>query len=712
MKPVSPSRAERRKKTRIFQTNKVEVTLGQKIIPGLVLNYSEDGVCLRLQSPLIEGEMVKVMFVEERFPSLEGKVMWTHENEKLPDSGLKFEAGLEFVISHEKYLDYVYQLRSKLKKEGKRKTVRFEVMLSCEYAHRQKKIRGFVQNISRGGLFLETVEPFQINDSLSMQVEVPGSEGLVSLQGKIVYVVTEYDARYKGVTPGVGLEFEKLDLKARTQLDQFLTKLETFRIHRRNIKRPEPQSVGSLVQILVPEIFIYLNRQKFSGCLKLEKQNTVKKVYFKNGNPIYVDSNVQSEVLGRFLVKHGVMDEKVYVQTLKDYETQDLKHGEILIQKGILDASSLLEWITKHQAEKIMETFSWFEGSYEWTHESAATQAQVVFSLPTTALVYEGIAKWYSTELIETWMGVNEKTILRRVTDLNFDVPTQIFKVLQKLNRPKFLGEVALDLKMGMFDVLPICFASLLLKWVAVDSEWVGGQVYDDEAPSSESKPKAMLTESMKQRLQGNFFELLEIDPFVSQDAILEAYELQKEKLEAIFSSQDLSDELHQWLVTQRYNLDLAKDTLLDPHLKAIYMKQLINRRMNLNGEEQQQKTKSIDLERKMLVVFSKIKSGDMDQAQDILVSLIEAHKMEPSLKGYLGWVKYCRDKEKNKVEAFNLMEEAVVSGGAEAMLWFFYGKMSFEQNEMLKAKQCFEKVLQINPNINQAREYLEKISS
>jgi curved DNA-binding protein CbpA len=67
-----------------------------------------------------------------------------------------------------------------------------------------------VKDISIGGMFLNTAEPFEIMSNVEIRVEVPG-EGAVALAARVVHILSARKAADLSIQPGMGAQFEVRD---------------------------------------------------------------------------------------------------------------------------------------------------------------------------------------------------------------------------------------------------------------------------------------------------------------------------------------------------------------------------------------------------------------------------------------------------------------------------------------------------------------------
>ncbi|MFC1855270.1 PleD family two-component system response regulator, partial [Thermodesulfobacteriota bacterium] len=124
---------------------------------------------------------------------------------------------------------------------------------------------------------------------------------------------------------------------------------------------------GEFNVIPVCKLFATLYNQKRSGVLMLTDKSVEKKIMLKDGSPIEVSSNVAGEWLGRLLVQHEILTAEVYKETLELMGTVNKRHGEILLEKGLISPADLYKYLKLQLITKIQNTFNWQEGIYKFT---------------------------------------------------------------------------------------------------------------------------------------------------------------------------------------------------------------------------------------------------------------------------------------------------------------------------------------------------------
>ncbi len=123
---------------------------------------------------------------------------------------------------------------------------------------------------------------------------------------------------------------------------------------------------GTLSKTPFPAIVRQLAEQGTSGSLYLLHGKTKKVVFFEDGTPIFVRSNVLSECLGQRLAAEGLISQEQCDQTLEAIRRTGKKQGELLVEMGILSEGNLRYGLLSQLRFKLFEIFSWPDGKYQF----------------------------------------------------------------------------------------------------------------------------------------------------------------------------------------------------------------------------------------------------------------------------------------------------------------------------------------------------------
>jgi CheY-like chemotaxis protein/tetratricopeptide (TPR) repeat protein len=124
-------------------------------------------------------------------------------------------------------------------------------------------------------------------------------------------------------------------------------------------------SEGSLSDIPIPELLRGLQIDEFDGVLLLEHGKKKKAIELRGGWPVAVKSNLISECLGNYLIKHDRCTKEELDESVKRMRSGEGLQGEILVAMEVLDEDAVVEVLQRHALEKMFEIFSWGGGLFK-----------------------------------------------------------------------------------------------------------------------------------------------------------------------------------------------------------------------------------------------------------------------------------------------------------------------------------------------------------
>lgn len=106
----------------------------------------------------------------------------------------------------------------------KRNYPRAPISIRIQYREAQKGVReGFTAIMGGGGLFIDTVSPLPVGTDVSLEFGLPGQADSVNVDGQVVWVRPEFDP--KGFSPGMGVQFKKINEADREKVVQFVMRV-------------------------------------------------------------------------------------------------------------------------------------------------------------------------------------------------------------------------------------------------------------------------------------------------------------------------------------------------------------------------------------------------------------------------------------------------------------------------------------------------------
>lgn len=171
---------------------------------------------------------------------------------------------------------------------------------------------------------------------------------------------------------------------------------------------------GDLEQVSIPEIFATICIQRMDGTLEVRNDvGTVKIVYFRNGIPVYVESDFREETLGQVLVKHGIISEDTSYLSLKNMAGYRKKQGGALLEMGALTPMQLYQGLKLQVREKLLSLFAWSEGSFYFDPGKIDTSSLTVFEIDPVPLILEGLKECFRPDLIRSVFEQTKGALIR-----------------------------------------------------------------------------------------------------------------------------------------------------------------------------------------------------------------------------------------------------------------------------------------------------------
>jgi tRNA A-37 threonylcarbamoyl transferase component Bud32 len=161
---------------------------------------------------------------------------------------------------------------------------------------------------------------------------------------------------------------------------------------------PDPEDEGrapdlsaDLATKSLPRLLFDLANGRCTGRLTLTRKPVIKTVFLKDGNPVFVASNVEKELFGEYLVARGAIQRRQLQQAL------DLAAGEGI---RLMEAITRLQMVAPHQLfalladqvrDRLLELFSWPDGAVVFHDGLEPADVGLPLNIDTVALVHEGV---------------------------------------------------------------------------------------------------------------------------------------------------------------------------------------------------------------------------------------------------------------------------------------------------------------------------------
>ncbi|HLG21079.1 MAG TPA: DUF4388 domain-containing protein [Bdellovibrionota bacterium] len=494
----------------------------------------------------------------------------------------------------------------------------------------------------------------------------------------------------------------------------------------------QAQSVGSLQETPLVKLLQWIADNAFSGVLVLARDEVKKSFIFEQGKPVAARSNIMQETLGQILVREGRLTEAQLTKSLAMIKGREAVHqGEAFLQMGLIDRALLNESLHQQLLLRIHEVFLWADGRYGLIPSIPEDTAKIAVEENLLEISFRGLIRKYKGSKEPAAVDPNAKPMV--VGGHNIDV-AKLRLVGREMGFLRAITGVA-----AFKDILaksrieePVAKAMLLafrdLGMVRLSDQ--DSRDYDStqrrftvrtaEAPkasqpasaSAAAKASNELAAEIAKRLEASakqtYFELFGQGQKATTAEIKKAYfDLAKifhpDRLPASTTKED--KKLAESLFAK---LSEAHNVLSNDNSRKEYEATL---QLQASGVDAQKANDIIQSE----IEFQKgqilIKKGDFPAAIASLREAVKLYEKEPEYLVYLGWALYRQaSKSRNAKEVQEgraLLEKGLKMNGQLVQGYFFLGMMAKSEGDLGRAKQLYQKVVDLQPKHQEANSEL-----
>ncbi|MGI5861062.1 MAG: response regulator [Myxococcales bacterium] len=162
---------------------------------------------------------------------------------------------------------------------------------------------------------------------------------------------------------------------------------------------------GDLATRPFPELLAELYRWRATGALLLRRDKVKKIVFFRDGRPFSIKSNLLSECLGKLMVREKMISEAECEESLKRMKASGRQQGTVLVEMGCINPHNLNYALSLQLRTKLFDIFSWPSGEYQFNPRAEVPPESNTLDMSTAQVIYEGIKYGYNDERVRAALG-------------------------------------------------------------------------------------------------------------------------------------------------------------------------------------------------------------------------------------------------------------------------------------------------------------------
>ena len=170
---------------------------------------------------------------------------------------------------------------------------------------------------------------------------------------------------------------------------------------------------GSIEETALPEMFFTIFKHRVPGLLDIGREDVRKRIYISDGNVLFATSTDRTDRLGAYLYRQGKLSREALEQTILKREQAGAKHGQILIEEGLLSPADLYSAIRGQMEAIVWSVFSWQTGHFSFKIGDF-TEPTIRIHLPLRQVIIRGIQRVPEIKSLVARLG-KKHTVLRPI---------------------------------------------------------------------------------------------------------------------------------------------------------------------------------------------------------------------------------------------------------------------------------------------------------
>lgn len=154
----------------------------------------------------------------------------------------------------------------------------------------------------------------------------------------------------------------------------------------------------------LPDILIGLQRTLKTGVLKVQYRSSKEKLYIKDGNIIFAESDYEKDRLVDVLLKSRKINRRQYNKTEEMNKKSNSPYAEILIHMGYIRQQDLTQAIELQAKRIIKRLFLMKDAEFEFREGPFPSGEAMTLKLSVSDFVYREVKKNADVELLESYL--------------------------------------------------------------------------------------------------------------------------------------------------------------------------------------------------------------------------------------------------------------------------------------------------------------------
>ncbi|MCA9710740.1 MAG: DUF4388 domain-containing protein, partial [Myxococcales bacterium] len=336
---------------------------------------------------------------------------------------------------------------------------------------------------------------------------------------------------------------------------------------------------GTLDRVEVPRLLWALHKAAYTGVLTLEHGRVSKRLWWREGDIVSVDSTVGHDRLVDGLLRRGLLTRDQYDTARSLAAKEPGREGPLLVEAGFLKAAELPRVLRNHLTRIIDSTFPWSDGRWGLEPDQTGDDSTRV-DTPVPLLIAEGVRHRMESSQLEALLGGLDQYPrfraeaavggARALAEPLLLSPSEE-AWLPRLDGTQPLRQLVALPEADELELLGLVYVLHVLEHLELFSE--GGAAASDVEPGSVDAVR--IRDRLQLALEGDYFAMLGVPRDASRIDVRRAHA----ELRRTFADEHLEARTVATLAPQlrelRDLLDEAREVLMDESLRSAYLAHL-----------------------------------------------------------------------------------------------------------------------------------------
>jgi serine/threonine protein kinase/curved DNA-binding protein CbpA len=220
---------------------------------------------------------------------------------------------------------------------------------------------------------------------------------------------------------------------------------------------------GNLNETTAAELIREVYSSRNTGILHFRNDEIAKRIYFKTGNVVFANSDLNDDRLGEFLIRTGEIDRDAFDRATEKMQKTGRRFGTTLTELGIVAADKLTALVRRQVEEIIYSVFSWEKGAYGFEFLERPVEEDIIVNLSTAELILIGVRRIGSLDHIRSGLGSLDRVLRHTENPLllyqKMTLTTSEGYVLSRIDGSTSVAEIASISPLGEDETLRCIFA-------------------------------------------------------------------------------------------------------------------------------------------------------------------------------------------------------------------------------------------------------------